>query len=341
MFIQVAKLLYDCEALTLDEIAQGIEKMQGLKTEESWKRLKYLVFAILGWQSMLYKPAFRVCDLDEFAVVEDDETNSGLVFDVFRVPASLADRPLYVLLKAFGNLLPAPPIGLTAVASEYSKEASSWIPLYPAEINAYLLHKLLRIRIRWVDSLALHLDYDKASKTLSLFRYPSFCVAMLHSKGGIYSFASTEQNGFDPRASEADILYFFQEVLLSFRLLFGQNSRSRKHFPRAHANQSYGQVDSFLPFLCMTKNVESVSHLIPKDQPIYFANQHFPTLFQKVEHITKELQKAKPKSVGDLFHDRRDTLQYWTFWLVSIIGRLSIILSLIQVVLQGLQLGRS
>ena len=238
-------------------------------------------------------------------------------------------------------MLPATPVGLGTVASENSQAASSWIPLYPAEINAYVLQKIIHVRIRWVDSLALHFDYDKTSKTLSLFRYPSFCIAMLHSKGSIYSFASTEQNGFDPRASEADILHFCQEVLLSYRLLFGQDSRSRKYFPRAHQQESYGQIDSFLPFLCMTKNVERVSHLIPKDQPIYFANQHFPTLFQRVEHVAKELEKARPKSMADLFHDRRDTLQYWTFWLVSIIGGLSILLSLVQVVLQGIQLGKS
>jgi ABC-type microcin C transport system permease subunit YejE len=67
-------------------------------------------------------------------------------------------------------------------------------------------------------------------------------------------------------------------------------------------------------------------------------NQHFPVFSERIELIAKELKRAKPDSMGGLLRDRRDELQYWTFWPVSIFGSISIILSL--VILQGIQLNQ-
>jgi hypothetical protein len=292
---------------------------------------------------MLYKPAFNVCSFDQFAVDEDNcQPNSGLVYDTFKVSAELSERPLFVLLKGFGNLLPSPPLQITQVASEHSKSASEWMPLISAETNAYLLHTLLRVQIRWVDCLSLHLDFDKSSRTLSLFSCPSFCVSMLQSRGTIHAFASTDRTTFDPRADENAISNLLTEILLSYRFLFGQSERSRKLFPHVlNLPESLrNEVDPLLPQLCMLENLYDPSPLIPRDQPVYFANQHFPVLSQRIELIAKELKGAKPNSMGGLLHDRRDTLQYWTFWLISIFGTISIILSLLQVVLQGIQLSQ-
>ena len=37
-------------------------------------------------------------------------------------------------------------------------------------------------------------------------------------------------------------------------------------------------------------------------------------------------------------HDKRVTMQYWTFWLVAIIGGLGLLLSLMQIIMQSVQL---
>jgi hypothetical protein len=345
VFKAVAIFLHINRGITIDEVVQHLRESHLLEESEELRNAhRLLVFAVLGWQSMLYRPAFDVCSLDEFAIyVDKDQTKSGLVFDNTKVFSNLADRPLFVLLKAFGNLLPCPPPKVALTASESSKDASTWIPLYPRDTNAYLLFTLLRIQIRWVDSLSLHLDYDKTSRVLSLFRYPSFCISMLQSRGAVFAFASTELNSFDPRADEDDIRHLLKEVLLSFRLLFAQCPRSRKLFPRIYnpAKTMCEHVDPLLPVLCMTKHLSHPSKLMPDDQPIYFANLHFPVLFERIEHIAKELHAAKPNSMGDLLHDRRDKLQWWTFWLVAFVGGIGIALSFIQVILQGLQLARS
>ncbi|CAG8166267.1 unnamed protein product [Penicillium nalgiovense] len=298
-----------------------------------------LVFAVLGWRSMLYQAAFNVCSIQELAIHQDsDQPQSGLVFDTHRIPAELSDRPLSVLLKAFGQLLPARSANSAYLASETGSMASVWKPLHPEETNAYLLHVLLHVNIRWVDILALHLDYDKTTRTLCLFRYPSFCLEMLQSRGLVYSFSSIEGSSADPRANEEDISHFLQEVLLSYRLLFAQSAPSRKLFRQLYTmpNMHIHQNDSLLFRICTQKRIGQTLTMLPTDRPLYFAARDFPVLYDRIELIAKDLIDARPSSIVGLFRDRRNLLQYWTFWLVAIFGGISILLSLLQVILQAL-----
>lgn len=333
------------DGASIDEILEHLQDAELFdRQKEVMGAQRLLIFAILGWQSMLYQAAFNVCSVQELAIHEDSrQPQSGLVFDTYRVAADLSDRPLSVLLKAFGNLLPARSSKAAQLASETGKMASTWHPLYPNETNAYLLHVLLHVHIQWVDSLSLHLDYDKSSRTLSLFSYPSFCLEMLHTHGVIYSFASIEGPCADPRANSDDISQYLLEVLLSYRLLFGQSASSRKFFRRTFSlSEVQGcQLDTLLPQLCAKSQLDCPSGLRLVDRPVYFSARDFPVLCDRIELIANELKDAKPKSFGGLIRDRRDTLQYWTFWLVSIIGGVSILLSLIQVILQWIQLTQS
>ena len=68
----------------------------------------------------------------------------------------------------------------------------------------------------------------------------------------------------------------------------------------------------------------------PRDRRIYYAARDFPVLYGRVELLAKVLSRARPNSVHDLLRDRRDPLQFWTFWLAAIIGVLSLTLSTIQ-----------
>jgi hypothetical protein len=99
--------------------------------------------------------------------------------------------------------------------------------------------------------------------------------------------------------------------------------------------------DTLLPQLCSEKSLDLI-HVpsMPGDRRIYYAARDFPVLYERVQLLSKELNNAKPKSVRDLLRDRRETLQFWTFWLVALIGGLGLALSTIQVVLQGIQLSR-
>lgn len=328
------------EGVCIDEITAYLREAEVFDYDDGLHGLQtLLVFAVLGWRSMLYQAAFNVCSIHELAIHQDsDQPQSGLVFDTHRIPAELSDRPLSVLLKAFGQLLPPRSVNSPYLASETGSMASVWQPLHPEETNAYLLHVLLHVNIRWVDILALHLDYDKATRTLCLFRYPSFCLEMLQSHGIVYSFSSIDGSSIDPRANEEDISQFLQEVLLSYRLLFAQSAKSRKLFRQLYTMpdmHSY-QADPLLFRICTQKRIGQTWTMLPTDRPLYFAARDFPVLYDRIELLSKDLRDARPSSILGLIRDRRNMLQYWTFWLVAIFGGISILLSLIQVILQAL-----
>jgi hypothetical protein len=59
----------------------------------------------------------------------------------------------------------------------------------PEEFNASLLHQFARIEIEWVDAMAPHLEFDKATNKLYLFQHPSFCMAnvLLPEESGMRS----------------------------------------------------------------------------------------------------------------------------------------------------------
>ena len=351
---------------SIDDVIEHLHAnhiLEDTSDDAAFDAKRLLVFSILGWQSMVYSPAFHTCPASELAIHHgDNDPDSGFVFEAYTVPAHMCELPLSVFLKGFGNLLPARS-GQTALAAvENSRKAASWSALYPSEMNAYLLHTLLCVRVRWVDTLALHLDYDKSSRTLSLFAFPSMCAAQLRARaeqgvgGGIFAFSSTEPkaNAVDPRADEDDIAHFLEEVLLSFRLLFGQSAKSRRLFRHVfeEGSQPAQRPDTLLPYLCSGKRFETGgsgglskgrgtdTRWAPRDRSVYYAARDFPVLYERIELLASELKAARPKSVRDLLYDRRDTLQFWTFWLVVIVGGLSVGLGMIQVILQAVQIAQ-
>ncbi|KAK4101019.1 hypothetical protein N658DRAFT_567046 [Parathielavia hyrcaniae] len=292
----------DNRGFSVDEVIEYLDSEKSFEdaVPHTWDSKRLLVFAILGWHQL---------------AIHHDAGNpdSGLVFDEYIVLADMCDRPLHVLLKSFGNLLPARASNTALAAVESSKAAASWTALYPSELNAYLLHALLRVRFRWVDSLALHLDYDRSTRTLSLFSFPSICISQLRERSGtIFAFASTELQPADPRADENDIAHLLEEVLLSFRLLFGQSAKSRKLFRHIFnpAEAPFPQPDLLLPLLFSEKQPfagAAEKKWTPRDRRVYYAARDFPVLYERIELLAKELNGVKPKSMGNLLRDRRDT----------------------------------
>ncbi len=342
----IEQFTHDNKCSSIDEIVERLVELQYLRQAGSGNHTLYraLVFTVLGWSSMVYKPAPSACPPEELAIYHDhDHPDSGLVFEVYKVSADLSDRPLHILLKAFGNLIPARSTNATQDATEATHAAMSWTALCPEDMNAHLLSVLLRVRFRWVDSLALHLDYDKSTRTLSLFSFPSLCVEMLRSGGIIFAFASHDGNSVDRRADENDIATLLREVLLSYRLLFGQSSKARSLFKHlaAKGELPFPRQDDLLSLLCTSKNPGLVERSLPEDRAVYFMPRDFSVLCERVKLIAKELDEVQPKSMRDLVRDSRDKLQYWTFWLVCIIGGISMLLSLIQAVLQAVQIAQT
>jgi hypothetical protein len=136
------------ENLSIDETLEGLIKEDGFSADSSSPDIlaaqRGLVFAMLGWQSMLFLTAYDTKGSSNLKIYRAPrESNSGLVLDNWTVPIELSDSLLAILLKAFGNLLLARSGSSENVASETSKQAFSRTSLSSSDVNAYLLHILL------------------------------------------------------------------------------------------------------------------------------------------------------------------------------------------------------
>jgi hypothetical protein len=58
----------------------------------------------------------------------------------------------------------------------------------------------------------------------------------------------------------------------------------------------------------------------------------YPYFGERIRHLNHVLQNQKPRSLKELWRDQRDTLQWWTFWLVIWFGSASVILALLSAV---------
>lgn len=136
-----------------------------------------------------------------------------------------------------------------------------------------------------------------------------------------------------------EVTQLLHEILLSYRLLFGQSKDSRRLFqsmdvfkgepPEAH--------DPLLEQLCNSKSV-----MLPpscKEREFYRLRRDFPILRSKIASLQQQMQNLKPRGWREIWKDKRDSAQWYTFWAVMIFGASGIVLAAIQVVLQAAQLG--
>ena len=84
------------------------------------------------------------------------------------------DQPLVVVLRRFGGIKGPIP---RAVFNELK---ISLDPLTASNLSYFTLTRVAGIRIEWVDSVCLHLEFDMQHKVLKLFRFPSLCGLLCH-----------------------------------------------------------------------------------------------------------------------------------------------------------------
>jgi len=63
----------------------------------------------------------------------------------------------------------------------------------------------------------------------------------------------------------------------------------------------------------------------------------YPIFGQRLRELQKYMEKQKPRNLRQLWKDRRDTVGYWAFWAVIVVGGLSVLLSLISIAISSAQ----
>jgi hypothetical protein len=99
------------------------------------------------------------------------------------------------------------------------------------------------------------------------------------------------------------------------------------------------KADSVLHALC-TRKLPSKEDAFPKleDRAVYEPSIDFPILGPRLAELQAYIVLQKPRTWAEVFQDRRDPQWSFNFWAVIIIGGLTIVLGILQVILSALQL---
>ncbi len=331
---------------------------------EAMQSVKDLVFSILGWQTMLYKPYFVSAEAQVpecFSILDEMDGYHGETRACLTQSAAYASRkPLPEFLLGFGVMLP-PPNYRGFAADDDPDQQKSFAErkrVSPKEMNAHVLKNVCGLRFCWVDSLSCHLEMDMRSGTVFLYRYPSFCAYQLRrqldaraepeskqrkslSDGHrcVLHCCAFERRSSVPWADQEDVTKLLQQVLLSYRLLFGQTKKSREVFRslRPFARIPPDGHDEFLTQLCGRKRPPDgcAAEILERDE--YDLVDDFPYLRSKLVRLSSYASGKRPQSIMQLWADRRNSPAWLAFWSVLLFGSIGLFLALVQTLFQILQ----
>lgn len=332
---------------------------QGFGHGQDKSYLYVAIFGVLCWSSLVVRPRLTFTD----DVVPNPtcllphgfkSTNSGTVHRT----SDRCMRPMLTTFRSFklqhwGDQ----PDDRT---QDGVREANS---LYAASLSIYSLRYFGHVTIQWVDTVSEHLRFNPANRRLSLFRFPTFCALLAIHGDNVCSVIRSIGEQFDPLTPEDRdqcCVSLAQEVILSYRLLFGQDGKSRKVAREevsklkescARKNQN---VDAMLLDLCERKyehrrlwwktydkmlqgypaEIWPVTcrtmegHLQQSD--VYSVVDDFPRLGRRLIRLQQFNARQRPSRLTDLWRDRRNPLQWYTFWAVVVVGGLANILATLQ-----------
>lgn len=142
---------------------------------------------------------------------------------------------------------------------------------------------------------------------------------------------------------------------MSYRLLFGQSRSARKLAKdslRVLEEKDADEYDPLLDLLC-AQACNSQTRTLPKslwpvscrsfeqtlqEESAYSSQDDFPMFGQRLAKLQEFNLRQQPNKLRDLWRDRRNPLQWYTFWAVLIFGICSLLLTLLQVLIGVAQL---
>ena len=119
---------------------------------------------------------------------------------------------------------------------------------------------------------------------------------------------------------------FFEEILRSYRLIFGQDERSWKSFSKMlialeedqGQDKSIWATDPLLRVLCgqssMSNDARYIYEEIDTNQPATYADPYseFPFLGKRLLELQQFGRQYQPQTVWSLLNDRRDVAAWFT-----------------------------
>lgn len=127
------------------------------------------------------------------------------------------------------------------------------------------------------------------------------------------------------------------EVLLSYRLLFGQHRRSRQLFREKERGNAKveGELDPLLDALCGDEKLGGFLNVkdLLRERGVYNAPVNFPHLEARLAELEDYSTCQRPRMICEVWNDARDPERLLNFKALLIIGTISIFPSTVQVLL--------
>ena len=336
---------------TLTDIVAKL-KGDNVIIEDAGELATQLVFQCLGWLTALFDPSPEPSTTRlSLRLAGSDSRRSANRKSIIRHPfvaIAAASSPIQRLLRKFGSLLPEP-------ECVRRSDAAGGLEAGAEDITATYVYynnlRLLNVRIKWVDVLNQHLEFDRRNRILRIFRTPSICRLMYRDKEGTLLDlvchevkGEYEERSSSPQLQPAEIEAFLSEVLLSYRLIFGCQPRSRVLIGRELEMvkgewRGEGRCDPLLEILC-TKNKDSremkevYKDLDAKDFEDYVSVDEFPFLARRIFDLQRFSMAQHPHSWKRLWYDQRNKTSWFTTWAVVVLGGGTLLIQMLQLVFQ-------
>ncbi|KFH41961.1 hypothetical protein ACRE_073430 [Hapsidospora chrysogenum ATCC 11550] len=306
-----------------------------------------LVVAAIGWATFMF--TYRAGDSDQHCIAIQQADPQTLKRLTAAIRTTSTRRPGHFLRS------------LELLDDLSDGETSQDRLLYLATLNYWSLKNIGNLHITWVPHISQHLKLDVTTRTLYLFQYPTLCA--LHCLGGTmneyFTRLLSDYYPVDPPVSQPlEATTVHREILLSFRLLFGQLGKAKRRARRGPPLRwkKTGPLLSLPPqelaFLLkcvLPRSPDPVyrsfwppSVVTAKgtltNQEFYAPWVDFRVFGSRLCEVQKYNESQRPTRVRKMWRDRRDPARWCTVWVVMVLGILSLILSACQLAVGAGQL---
>ncbi|OKL62713.1 hypothetical protein UA08_01363 [Talaromyces atroroseus] len=147
----------------------------------------HLVFACLGWLSMLYTPFHDFSGSSDFRILRTDSMSSHLTNNAAVLNASDMHRPMGTMLRKMGLL----PIMCPAMPPFRAPGGDSATFMKLSTVCYSSLRQIGEVSILWVNNLSEHCQFDAKRQELKIFRFPAYCLYLKRMESDVKDFNSS------------------------------------------------------------------------------------------------------------------------------------------------------
>jgi hypothetical protein len=363
--------------VSLDDIIKELKTVDLLACPIVIDHVRQVAWSLAGCVTMLFDPKMPNASFSQLQLRRSALTHTtrghhrSTIITSFSQPMSTAQEPFYQMLMQFGALLPEVRSSSSVGQCNHASHSTNDSHFYPNYVSFDVLKNVAKLRIEWVNTLNLHLQLDERKRILRLYRFPAFCRLLYAdgaNSGGPNSrksflcqlFNHYKASRMQGQPQERDSLTFFdflRDMILSYRILFGMDRKSRKCFRAESENwqkdsihdgplsgRRMYDIDPLLWILCTdpgnSTELKSLLTLLDGEETSpRHAFEDFPFLGGRLLQLQTFIEGHKPTTWSLLWKNRTDARNWWVVWTagaVLLIGGGTIVLQFWQLIFQAM-----